>query len=153
MKLRLQPIRVYCFHHVSDAYDTSYMWEEDWLNTDALKTFILGLQQNGYTFISLSEAHAKLTNDIYRNRKYAVLTADDGFKTLLNIVPWLIEQQIPITLFMNPRYITDDGIISFGPKKLGYVDDDGSIIINGKEVGYIDQDNNFVFYKSLGIKI
>ena len=49
--------------------------------------------------------------------------------------------------------ITDDGIISFGPKKLGYVDDDGSIIINGKEVGYIDQDNNFVFYKSLGIKI
>lgn len=49
--------------------------------------------------------------------------------------------------------ITDDGIISFGPKKLGYVDDDGSIIINGKEVGYVDQDNNFVFYKSLGIKI
>ena len=43
--------------------------------------------------------------------------------------------------------ITDDGIISFGPKKLGYVDDDGSIIINGKEVGYVDQDNNFVFYK------
>ena len=34
--------------------------------------------------------------------------------------------------------ITDDGIISFGPKKLGYVDDDSSIIINGKEVGYID---------------
>lgn len=49
--------------------------------------------------------------------------------------------------------ITDDGIISFGPKKLGYVDDDGSIIINDKEVGYVDQDNNFVFYKSLGIKI
>ena len=49
--------------------------------------------------------------------------------------------------------ITDDGIISFGPKKLGYVDDDGSIIINGKEVGYIDPDNNFVFYKSLGLKI
>ena len=49
--------------------------------------------------------------------------------------------------------ITDDGEISFGPKKLGYVDDDGSIIINGKEVGYIDQDNNFVFYKSLNLKI
>lgn len=49
--------------------------------------------------------------------------------------------------------ITDDGVISFGPKKLGYVDEDGSIIINGKEVGYIDPDNNFVFYKSLGFKI
>ena len=40
------------------------------------------------------------------------------------------------------------GIISFGPKKLGFVDDDGSIIINDREVGYIDGDNNFVFYKS-----
>ena len=45
--------------------------------------------------------------------------------------------------------ITDDGIISFGTKQLGFVDDDGSIIINDKEVGYIDGDNNFVFYKSL----
>ena len=44
--------------------------------------------------------------------------------------------------------ITDDGIISFGPKKLGYVDEDNSIIINGKEVGYIDEDDNFVFYKT-----
>lgn len=47
--------------------------------------------------------------------------------------------------------ITDDGIISFGPKKIGYVDDDNSIIINGKEVGYIDGDNNFVFYKTTGL--
>ena len=45
--------------------------------------------------------------------------------------------------------LTDDGIISFGDKELGYVDDDGSIIINNKEVGYIDADNNFVFYKSM----
>lgn len=45
--------------------------------------------------------------------------------------------------------ITDDGIISFGTKKIGFVDDDNSIIINNKEVGYIDGDNNFIFYKSL----
>ena len=45
--------------------------------------------------------------------------------------------------------ITDEGVISFGQKQLGYVDDDGSIIINDKEVGYIDGENNFVFYKSL----
>lgn len=44
--------------------------------------------------------------------------------------------------------ITDDGIISFGQKELGFVDDDGSIIINDREVGFIDADNNFVFYKS-----
>lgn len=45
--------------------------------------------------------------------------------------------------------ITDDGVISFGTKRIGYVDDDNSIIINNKEVGYVDGDNNFVFYKSL----
>ena len=44
--------------------------------------------------------------------------------------------------------ITDDGIISFGQKELGFVDDDGSIIINDREVGFIDADSNFVFYKS-----
>lgn len=57
-------------------------------------------------------------------------------------------------LFISGRKfadITDDGIISFGDKKLGYVDDDGSIIINNKEVGYIDGDNNFVFIKSFGL--
>lgn len=55
------------------------------------------------------------------------------------------------TLFIKGRKfadITDDGIISFGQKKLGYVDDDNSIIINGKEVGYIDAQNNFVFFKA-----
>lgn len=45
--------------------------------------------------------------------------------------------------------ITDEGVISFGTKEIGYVSDDNSIIINNKEVGYIDGDNNFVFYKSL----
>ena len=45
--------------------------------------------------------------------------------------------------------ITDDGVISFDQKELGYIDDDGSIIINDREVGYIDADNNFVFYKSI----
>lgn len=45
--------------------------------------------------------------------------------------------------------ITDDGVISFGEKKIGFIDDDGSIIINNREVGYIDADNNFVFYKTI----
>ena len=46
--------------------------------------------------------------------------------------------------------ITDEGIISFPPKEIGYVDDDGSIIIHNKEAGYIDGDGNFVFYKIIG---
>lgn len=42
--------------------------------------------------------------------------------------------------------LSDDGVISYGPKKIGYVDDDGSIIVNGEEAGYIDPNNNFRFY-------
>ena len=44
-------------------------------------------------------------NDVFRLRKYAVLTADDGYKSILNILPWLEEQQIPITLFINTKYL------------------------------------------------
>ena len=109
-KIRLQPIRVFCFHHVSDAYDASYMWEEDWTNTDVLKNFIGKMQQYGYTFISLQKAYEKLKRDRFRCKKYAVLTADDGFKSLLNILPWLEEKRIPITLFINPKYILEDSI-------------------------------------------
>lgn len=110
MKLRLQPIRVFCFHHVSEQYDASYMWECDWVNTDVLKQAILELKNHGYRFISLPEARTRLQRDWFRYHKYAVLTADDGFKTLLNIVPWLIEQQIPISLFVNSKYIMEDGM-------------------------------------------
>ena len=109
-KIRLQPIRVFCFHHVSDSYDVSYMWEEDWTNTDVLKDFIIGLRDKGYTFVSLQEAHEKLKRDWFRSKKYAVLTADDGFRSLLNILPWLEEQRIPITLFINPKYILENSI-------------------------------------------
>ena len=64
-----------------------------------------------------------------------------------NIVGYIQENQLIISgrKFAD---ITDNGIISFGEKQLGYVDDDGSIIINNREVGFIDNDNNFVFYKS-----
>ena len=110
MKLRLQPIRVFCFHHVSTEFDSQTMWECDWVNTDVLKRAIIRLQTKGYEFISLPEAHGKLKLDKFRCRKYAVLTADDGFKTLLNIIPWLIEHKIPITLFVNSKYIFENGI-------------------------------------------
>ena len=109
-KIRLQPIRVFCCHHVSDVYEASYMWECDWVNTEALKQWIEAMQLHGYTFISLAEAHNHIGHDTFRFNKYAVLTADDGFKTILNILPWLIEQQIPITIFVNPKYILYDAI-------------------------------------------
>ena len=44
-------------------------------------------------------------HDKFRQRQYAVLTADDGWASLKNILSWLVEQQIPITLFVNPAYL------------------------------------------------
>lgn len=104
-KLRLRPIRVLCCHQVSEAFDISTMKECDWLQTDVFKHLIRNMRQNGYIFISLPEAHEKMKRDIVRCKKYVVLTADDGWATLKNILPWLKEQQIPITLFLNPAYL------------------------------------------------
>ncbi len=104
MKLRLQPIRVFCFHQVSETFDASTMWECDWTQINQFKRNILRLKGQ-YEFIALEEALEKLKHDIFRCKKYAVLTADDGWDSLKNIVPWLVENGVPITLFVNPAYL------------------------------------------------
>lgn len=105
IKWRLQPIRVFCFHQVSDTFDSSTMYPGDWLQTDEFKKRVISLQDQGYTFISLTDAHEHIKHDFIRMHKYAVLTADDGWTSLKNILPWLSEQRIPITLFLNPAYL------------------------------------------------
>lgn len=104
IKLRLQPIRVFCFHQVSETFDTASMWECDWISKGEFTNKIVQLQEE-YTFISLEDAHKKLKDDIFRIRKYAVLTADDGSKTLECILPWLNKRHIPLTLFLNGSYL------------------------------------------------
>ena len=104
IKLRLQPIRVFCFHQVSEMYDPLRMWECDWTQMEQLKRNLV-VMKSQYTFISLSEAQKHLQKDWFRCRKYAVLTADDGYKSISNIIPWLEEQRIPITLFINTKYL------------------------------------------------
>lgn len=121
MKMRLQPIRVLCFHQVSEAFDESYMEPIDWLETDVFKQRIEALRQEGYAFISLPEARDKMQRDFFRFKKYAVLTADDGWATLRNVLPWLNEQQIPVTLFLNPAYL--DGKHFRNSKKEEYLSD------------------------------
>ena len=107
MKLRLQPIRVVCIHQVSETFDPESMWECDWMSTTDFKSKIHNLQKE-YTFISLQDAYDKLKHELFRKKKYAVLTADDGWYSVMNVIPWLAEQNIPITLFINPLYL--DGI-------------------------------------------
>lgn len=101
-KLRLAPIRVFCFHQTSAVFDPTTMTEEDWTEIEQFKRNISVLQQE-YQFISLPEVNEKMKQR-FRRKKYACLTSDDGWASLKEILPWLNEQNIPVTLFLNPGY-------------------------------------------------
>lgn len=105
LRLLLQPIRVLCIHHVSEEYNPLTMWKCDWTQIEQFKRNVQYLKTSGVEFISLKESYEKLKHDRLRLKKYAVLTADDGYKSILNILSWLEEQQIPITLFINTKYL------------------------------------------------
>ena len=105
MKLRLQPIRVFCLHHVCEQFDAEAMYPCDWMVLDEFKKQIIALRSQGYQFISLTSAYEHLKNDWFRRKKYAVLTFDDGYKSLKEVLPWLEEQKIPATLFINGKYL------------------------------------------------
>lgn len=103
-RLCLKPVRVFCFHHVSDVFEPDTMWKCDWTQTETFKQKVLALKKK-YTFISLQEAYNHISKDKVRMTSYAVLTSDDGWASLKNILPWLAEQEIPVTLFLNPLYM------------------------------------------------
>lgn len=103
MKLRLEPIRVFCLHHVCEQFDADAMYACDWVAMDEFKQKIIALRNQGYQFISLTKAYHHLKKDYFRRKKYAVLTFDDGYKSLNEILPWLEEQKIPVTLFINGK--------------------------------------------------
>lgn len=107
MHLRLHPIRVFLFHQVSEDYDETLCKKCDWTQIDAFKSIILKLKGE-YSFLSLSQAMERLQKDKLRMKSYAVLTSDDGSSSLTNILPWLREQGIPVTLFVNAKYL--DGV-------------------------------------------
>ncbi len=105
MKICLQPIRVFCLHHVCEQFDADAMNIGDWMALDEFKRKINALHDQGYEFISLAEAYEHLQNDYIRLKKYAVLTFDDGYKSLWEVLSWLEEQQIPSALFINGKYL------------------------------------------------
>lgn len=104
-KLRLQPIRVFCFHHVCERFDADSMNACDWMQIDEFKSRVQAMRNEGVLFISLTEAYRHIYSDWLRHKKYAVLTFDDGYASLKEILPWLEEQKIPVTLFINGKYL------------------------------------------------
>lgn len=102
-KRHLRPIRVFLFHQVSDMFDESTMKRGDWTETKQFKRNI-GILKDKYVFVSLKKAYEMMRKDVFRFRRYAVLTSDDGWASLKNVLPWLAKQGIPVTLFLNPGY-------------------------------------------------
>lgn len=100
-RMFLHPIQVFVFHQVSDVFEPETMWDCDWTQTEDFKRNILALKKK-YTFIPLSEVRRRVARDRWRLKDYAALTADDGWASLTNILPWLTQQKIPVTLFLNP---------------------------------------------------
>lgn len=105
MKLWLQPIRVYCLHHVCATFDENSMVACDWIQIDEFKNKVQSMQRNGVEFITLAEAYRYISHDWIRSKKYAVITFDDGYASLKEILPWLEERYIPATLFINGKYL------------------------------------------------
>lgn len=103
-KLRLQPIHIYDLHHVCKKFDDECMNLCDWMPIDEFQNKVLTMRQSGIEFISLSDAYHHICNDWFRRKKYAVITFDDGYASLKEILPWLQEHNIPVTLFINPDY-------------------------------------------------
>ena len=106
-KVRYAPIEVFVFHAVSETFDEMRNQREDWMSTDMFKRLVSTIGQR-YEFISLAEAYWHLRKDVFRRRRYAVLTCDDGFASVLSVLPFVEEQNIPMTLFVNPKYL--DGV-------------------------------------------
>ena len=105
MKVRLQPIRVFCLHHVCEQFNAEAMHLCDWMAFDEFKQKIIVLRSQGYQFISLADAYNHLKKDYFRRKKYAVFTFDDGYMSLKEVLPWLEAQLIPVTLFINGKYL------------------------------------------------
>jgi peptidoglycan/xylan/chitin deacetylase (PgdA/CDA1 family) len=104
IKKRLCPVNVFVFHSVSNEYNPLLWWECDWTSIDWFKQNIIRLKKD-FTFVSLSEAYDRIKNDRFRFHRFSVLTADDGYRSVLNVLPWLEEQKVPITLFVNTKYL------------------------------------------------
>lgn len=99
-----RPIDVFVFHGVSDTFDNKRYQEIDWMSTADFYDNIQAMKRI-YKVIPLTEAYGKLNKKKFRFRRYAVLTCDDGFEDVLTLLPFLEKEGVPITLFINAKYL------------------------------------------------
>lgn len=114
VKFFYQPIVVLTFHQVSELMDDRYEIKEDWNSIENFKSTIHYLSCK-YKFISLEDVNAKLCSKFPRFRRYAAITFDDAYLSILNVTGYLLQKEIPFTIFVNSKYL--DGV-SYSPENL-----------------------------------
>ena len=105
-----KPISIFACHQISENFNPRVDCFTDWTLTELFARNVEWLSQN-YTFISLKEAVSILESGKRRRRKFAVMTFDDGYASVLNALPILKKYQIPATIFINSAYL-DDNMLS-----------------------------------------
>jgi len=93
-------IAIFNYHQVSNSFTPQRHTKQTWTSIKQFKNNIQYIRNN-MPVISLSEAIERI-NDNKIHRAYAVITFDDGDKSILEeALPWLHENRIPATLFIN----------------------------------------------------
>ena len=104
IKIFYQPIVVLTFHQVSEQMDNRYEIKEDWNSIENFKSTINYLSKK-YKFISLEDVYTKLNSWVPRFRRYAAITFDDAYMSILNVTEYLLQKEIPFTIFINSAYL------------------------------------------------
>lgn len=99
-----KPIPVFVFHQVGSEFNPEIDRKCDWNEIGQFEKNIEHLMRK-YTFISLKEASDELKTRHFRNRRCAVLTADDAYQSVMDVIPFLHGNNIPLTIFVNPKYL------------------------------------------------
>ncbi len=99
-----KPIPVFVFHQVGSEFNPEIDRKCDWNEIGQFKRNIESLRRK-YTFLSLSDAFDELKTKHFRSKRYAVLTADDAYLSVTSVIPFIEENGIPLTIFVNPKYL------------------------------------------------
>ncbi|WP_068008316.1 polysaccharide deacetylase family protein [Pseudovibrio axinellae] len=75
------------------------------ITPEFLRAVVLQVRSAGYEFVSLDAALERLQNEDKSDRKFAVLTFDDGYKDILEVAyPVLKALEVPFTIFVTSEY-------------------------------------------------
>ena len=117
----------FLFHAVNkDDKNSALLYPQERITLNLFEKFIVSLLENNYTFISPNDITNGPANP---NKKYGLITFDDGYFNNTWIVDILNKYQVPATFFISTSLITENeknwpDVIYFERHKRGATDDE-----------------------------